>query len=381
MHHSITLASLLLSASTSAASSSMFTKRDSWGPAFGLGPAKHEIISTSTTIYPGQMPANQPAYLFVWLGISNGTGDLIQSVVGSYPKGQSQCTGPNADTAWCISSEVYGLASNGFPNQWVGELQTADTDFKNGIKLTYTLADKATYLWTQTMEDAVTGTLLSSFNKTSGPMLGWGTAIECNDFNGVKCKGTVAEQSYVDSTIVLESADSTFVQTLGAGSGVTHSDMVTADGGKTWTIAKISIPAMQSETSSSASTSGSTSDSAADSAVVDTNANVAAPAAAAPSVASDLSTLPASVPSETAAPIASEAPQVTTTPKASACSATKSIVPPVSTTAAVSACRGTGTGAGAGSARPSKKAKSTRSRGGFARPSGSFGRPRGGRTN
>ncbi|KAL5321139.1 hypothetical protein ACEPPN_011951 [Leptodophora sp. 'Broadleaf-Isolate-01'] len=375
MHHSITLASLLLSASTATASSSMFTKRDSWGPAFGLGPAKQEIISTSTTIYPGQMPANQPGYLFVWLGISNGTGDLIQSVIGSYPKGQSQCTGPNADTAWCVSSEVYGLASNGFPNQWVGELETADTDFKNGIKLTYTLADKATYLWTQTMEDAVTGTLLSSFNKTSGPMLGWGTAIECNDFNGVKCKGTVAEQSYVNSTIVLESADSTFVQTLGAGSGVTYSDMVTADGGKTWTIAKINIPAMQSETSGS----NSASDSASGSAAVDTNANVAAPAAAASSVASDLSTLP-SVSSATELPIASAVPQVSTTAKASACSATKSIAPPVSTTAAASACRGTGPGTG--SARPStKKAKSTRSRGGFARPSGSFGRPRGGRIN
>ncbi|KAH7417495.1 hypothetical protein BKA64DRAFT_658042 [Cadophora sp. MPI-SDFR-AT-0126] len=344
MYQSLTLASLVLSASTAAASS-MFTKRDSWGPAFSLGPAKQEIISTTTTIYPGKMPSNQPGYLFVWLGISNGTGDLIQSIIGSYPKGGSQCTGPNADTAWCVSSEVYGLASNGFPNQFIGELQTADTNYANGIRLTYTLADKATYLWTQTMEDAVTGTLLSSFNKTSGPMLGWGTALECQDYNGSPCKGTVEEQSYVNSTIVLAAADNSFVDTLGSGTGVTHTDMVSADGGKTWTIGKILIPAMTTETSSD-SASGS----------VDTNANVAASSSVGASL--ELSTLAPSVSSATASVI----PEVTSISK-SACQATKSMVTMVSPTAKASACTKTGvpgtssSASAQASASKSKKAK------------------------
>ncbi|KUJ10517.1 uncharacterized protein LY89DRAFT_564592, partial [Mollisia scopiformis] len=225
--------------------SSMFTKRDSWGPAFSLGPAKQDIISTTTTIYPGEMPSDQAGYLFVWLGISNGTGDLIQSIIGSYPSGQSECSGTDADTTWCISSEVYGLASNGLPNQWVGSLTTADVNYANGIKLNYTLIDKESYLWLQTMEDAVTGQLLSTFNKTSGPMLGWGTAIECDDYNGVSCTGTISEQYYVNSTIILESADDTFIDTLGVSSGATYTEMVTADDGKTWTISNITIPAMQ----------------------------------------------------------------------------------------------------------------------------------------
>lgn len=243
MHVSTTLVSWMLAASAATASS-LYAKRDSWGPAFSLGPAKHSIISTTTTIYPGKMPANQAGYLFVWLGISNGTGDLIQSIIGSYPKGQSECSGADADTTWCISSEVYGLASNGYPNQWVGSLTTADTAFANGIKLNYTLIDKKSYLWAQTMSDAVTGKLLSSFQKTSGPMLGWGTAIECNDYNGVACTGTVAQQTYVNSTIILDAADSTFINTLGTSGGATYSKMSTADGGKTWTIPKITIPAM-----------------------------------------------------------------------------------------------------------------------------------------
>lgn len=255
MRTSTAVAGMMLSASTAMASS-VFSKRDSWGAAFSLGPAKQDIISTTTTIYPGKMPADQKGYLFVWLGISKGTGDLIQSIIGSYPAGGSECSGADADSTWCISSEVYGLASNGYPNQWVGSLTTADTAYENGIKLNYTLIDKESYLWLQTMEDAVTGQLLSTFNKTSGPMLGWGTALECNDYNGVACSGTTSEQYYVNSTIILESADDSFVDTLGAGTGVVYTDMLTSDGGKTWTIAKITIPAMDpSDTSSSAASS------------------------------------------------------------------------------------------------------------------------------
>jgi hypothetical protein len=210
-----------------------------------LGPSKSQILHTTTTIYPGAPPTSQTGYLFSWLGISNGTGDLIQSIIGSYPPGTSECTGTHADTSWCVSSEVYGLASNGLPNQWVGGLTTAAVNYTNGVLLNYTLVDKNKYLWLQTMKDAVTGQLLSSFNKTSGPMLGWGTALECDNYNGKSCKGTTTEQWYVNSTIVLENADPTFIQTLGASSGANHTAMETADKGKTWTIAKIYIPAMQ----------------------------------------------------------------------------------------------------------------------------------------
>jgi hypothetical protein len=191
------------------------------------------------------MPQSQTGLLYIWLGISNGTGDLIQSVIGSYPKGMSECSGPNADTTWCVSSEVYGLGSNGQPNQWVGTPTTAWLNYTNGVKLNYTLVDRATWLWNQTMRDAVTGQLLSTFQKKSGPMLGWGTAIECNNYQGKACSPTIAEEYYVNSTIVLDKADSTFVNTLGMSQGATSTGMKTADNGKTWTIAKITIPAMK----------------------------------------------------------------------------------------------------------------------------------------
>jgi len=73
---------------------------DSWGPAVSLGPSTAEIISAVTTTYPGTPPQSQAGGLFVWAGMSNGTGDLIQSIIGSYEAGQSECSGANADTEW-----------------------------------------------------------------------------------------------------------------------------------------------------------------------------------------------------------------------------------------------------------------------------------------
>lgn len=95
------LATFVALASTATASS-MFVKRDSWGPSVGMGPSTQQIVSTTTTVYPGEMPPDQAGYLFVWMGISNGTGDLIQSIIGSYPKGLSECGGPDADTTWFV---------------------------------------------------------------------------------------------------------------------------------------------------------------------------------------------------------------------------------------------------------------------------------------
>lgn len=298
MYSRVAIGGLMLSATASAAS--VFGKRDSWGPAVSLGPAKQEIISTTTTIYPGKMPSGQEGLLYIWLGISNGTGDLIQSVIGSYPAGQSECSGADADDTWCVSSEVYGNTDAGVPNQWVGDLRTADVNYGNGITLNYTLVDKESYLWVQTMSDAVTGDLLSSFNKTSGPMLGWGTAIECNDDNGSACTGTISEQTWINSTIILEEADSTFIDTLGASSGATYTDMLTEDGGKTWTFAKLTIPAMTTQDESEDTSSSS----AAVAAVSSTSAKSAATAVETSSASDAKTSTQAAVFTTSVAPIA-----------------------------------------------------------------------------
>ncbi|ROV97058.1 hypothetical protein VMCG_07519 [Cytospora schulzeri] len=287
------LAGLVLSVSTARATT-QFGKRDvSWGPIAGLYATTSEIISTTSTIYPGKMPQDQQGFMFAWIGIGADTGDLVQSIIGSYPPGQSECSGSNADTTWCITSEVYGEDDSGATVQFVGDKRTADVNYENGIVFNYTLIDKSTYTWEQTMTDAVTGVLLSTYQKKSGPMTLWNTAVELQDNNGVQPTGTIEPQYYVNSTIVLESADESYGNNMYTEYGAITTDMTTNDGGKTWVIEKITVPAMESSSDSDSSSSSSSAvvaavsstPSAVASSVAQTSAAVVAPASSASSAA------------------------------------------------------------------------------------------------
>lgn len=83
------LHSLLLAAVTGTSASP--TKRDGWGGALSLGPTTSDIIHAVIYIIPGTAPTPQTGELFLWPGMSNGTGDLIQTTLDSWPD----------DNAWC----------------------------------------------------------------------------------------------------------------------------------------------------------------------------------------------------------------------------------------------------------------------------------------
>lgn len=59
--------------------------------------------------------------------------------------------------------------------------------------------------------------------------------MECQEAN---C-GTVPEHHYLNTTLIMDTADPNYSDTL-ALNGATG-DLVTADGGKTWTVAEITI--------------------------------------------------------------------------------------------------------------------------------------------
>jgi hypothetical protein len=82
--------------------SAHLSKRDSWGGALSLGPTTSHIIHAVTTLIPGAAPPTQNGELFLWPGISNGTGDLIQSTLESW-----------SDNGWCgaEAGEWYCLLS------------------------------------------------------------------------------------------------------------------------------------------------------------------------------------------------------------------------------------------------------------------------------
>lgn len=67
-------------------------RADTWGGSVSLGPSKSTIIEAVTTIIPGPAPPTQNGVLFLWPGMSNGTGDLIQTTLESW-----------ADNSWCVS--------------------------------------------------------------------------------------------------------------------------------------------------------------------------------------------------------------------------------------------------------------------------------------
>jgi hypothetical protein len=81
--------------------------KDTWGPAVSFGPAKSTIINAVTTIQPGRAPV-QPkgGFLTIWPGMSNGTGNLIQTTLESHEPGRPRCGEKSGE--WCIMASVFG---------------------------------------------------------------------------------------------------------------------------------------------------------------------------------------------------------------------------------------------------------------------------------
>ncbi|KAH8765990.1 hypothetical protein F5883DRAFT_420458 [Diaporthe sp. PMI_573] len=180
------------------------SQADNWGGSVSLGPTTSTIIKAVTTLVPGEAPSSQNGVLFLWPGMSNGTGDLVQTTLESW-----------ADNSWC--GAVKG--------QWciVYEL----------------LEDNDT--WRQTVSDADSGKELSSFEHKSGPfMRGYGTGTECN--NG--CSPTVAEQRYIDTEITLAGSDVDFGKTISTAQKSTYSGLSSSQNGKVWSIKEIVVPKM-----------------------------------------------------------------------------------------------------------------------------------------
>lgn len=116
------------------------TKRaDTWGGSVSLGPTKSRIIAAETTLIPGLPPPKQTGQLFLWPGMSNGTGDLIQTTLEDY-NDNSWCGATNAQ--WCVRASLFG----GF-----GQIDSKDAGIVNAddqVKIVYTRSANGK-TWTQ----------------------------------------------------------------------------------------------------------------------------------------------------------------------------------------------------------------------------------------
>ncbi|KAM5347831.1 hypothetical protein ACJ41O_007655 [Fusarium nematophilum] len=204
--------------------------RDTWGGAVSLGPTTSTIVKAVTTIIPGRAPPTQNGVLFLWPGMSNGTGHLVQTTLESWAD-NSWCGAKSGE--WCVRASLFGSFG-----QLDGDASPVKGDQK--VKIEYLLlSDKDT--WRQTVTDADTGAHLSSFEYKSGPyMRGYGTGTECNN----NCSPTVAEQRYINTEITLAGADANFGKTISTSQGATYKGLAASNGNKVWKISEIRIPAM-----------------------------------------------------------------------------------------------------------------------------------------
>ncbi|GIK05470.1 hypothetical protein Aspvir_009582 [Aspergillus viridinutans] len=213
-------------------SASVIKREDSWGGSVSLGPTKSTIVNAVTTLIPGAAPATQSGELFLWPGMSNGTGDLVQTTLESWPD-NAWCGATTGQ--WCVRASVFGS---------FGQLDgdASPVSGTDQVRIEYTLLDDQE-TWVQNVTNAQTGKVLSTYSHKSGPyMTGYGTGTECDG----GCTGTVAEQKYLNTKITLASADTTFGNTIASAAGATYSGLSSSEGGKVWTIASITIPAMSS---------------------------------------------------------------------------------------------------------------------------------------
>lgn len=153
------------------------TKRDSWGGSVSLGPSKSTIINAVTTIIPGTAPSTQNGELFLWPGMSNGTGDLIQTTLESWPD-NSWCGATTGQ--WCVRASVFG---------YFGQLDGTASPVSGNekVRIEYNLESDgqtwkqyvAYWRWRldmiltscRTVTNADTGALLSTYSLASGPYM------------------------------------------------------------------------------------------------------------------------------------------------------------------------------------------------------------------
>jgi MYXO-CTERM domain-containing protein len=195
---------------------------------------------------PGRLPpiTSTRGPLFLWPGISNPTSDLIQTTMDAWADNASYC-GATAGQ-WCVEGSVFG--SFGQRN---GPTVAIDPD--DHVTIEYRLGTDNT-TWTQTVTSQKLGRVVSTLQSASGLMpgggLGFATEADADSF-------TIDTQYYLCTEVHLAAADPAFAATgvggvganhgaTGVGSGIgTVKNLRTPDGGLTWLIDLITLPAMQ----------------------------------------------------------------------------------------------------------------------------------------
>ncbi|GAB7362894.1 hypothetical protein MBLNU230_g3196t1 [Neophaeotheca triangularis] len=200
----------------------------SFGPAFGTGPVSRGTFireSNATLILPPASIGSNGGDTALWVGMGTSNADLIQSIASNYDSDD-----------WDLFAYTLKRAGTLGQNP-IKSREVAQGDADDYVNFHYKLNDD-TGDYDQVV--SLNGVTVSTLSTSSGQARGWGSNVECA--SGY-C-GTVPAHSWIDVTITMDQPDPRYVRTLYKSSGVTG-DLVTGDGGKTWTVDRIEIPEHQ----------------------------------------------------------------------------------------------------------------------------------------
>lgn len=227
---------------------------DGWGASYSFNavqpPATNHVTYARTTMVPGRLPvsywsSSSIGPLFLWPGLSNPTSDLIQTTMDAWSGSTNSSYCGAATGQWCVEASVFG--SFGQRN---GPTVAIDPD--DHVTIEYSLgSDNNT--WTQTVTSQKLGRVVSTLTSTSGPLpgngFGFATEADADSF-------TVDTAYYLCSEFHLLQADPTWGTKSGGGNGANHGatgtgsgpgtakNIHTPDGGLTWLVDLITLPAM-----------------------------------------------------------------------------------------------------------------------------------------
>ncbi|KAI0037066.1 hypothetical protein K488DRAFT_67215 [Vararia minispora EC-137] len=200
-----------------------------FGSAFRLGSqlsrSTFNITSAATTFVPGAPPASQPSggALYLWPGLQTTTGEFIYGSLEQVSP--ASCTS-SADE-WCLTAQYVGKKGL-FSGEYVA------VSGNQPVTLDWAVSSGT---WTSSV--SVAGDVVSTVSVAAGAVSAFGVANVCLG----ACAPTTVSQTYRNTTIVLATTTPSFGSTAVTYIGTTVSGLQTADGGLTWTIDEIVVPA------------------------------------------------------------------------------------------------------------------------------------------
>jgi len=194
----------------------------------GSNPAAQGIVHVQTTL---TVPALTTQGLLLWPGLYIENNDLVQTLLVNDPAYLSSYCG-TSENSWCVLAyQLEGSTGDAAQGALVspGDQIVIEYDY-----------DSSSGMTTQTA--SVNGNTVSSVTQPGALGYRFADTIECH-----ANVGATPEHTYTDTTITLAGSNPSFNANLNAADGATPTSFSSTDGGTTWYIQTITLPASTCE--------------------------------------------------------------------------------------------------------------------------------------